>query len=311
MNGEKFEGHASGLKFRGPRGDLGRSFANTLLRNEMKPWGQLLSQPQFRSVKELRQRAEGLVSVADRVIQDRDLAAAFGGICDYRRLVPVGRLDGEQPARTVGHAVFATPDFTIELLKAYDDSAMLGVRWWNRGGTEPEFGGEVFGVRMVCVNYNLWGPLLGRFHLTQKTSTDAMLESFDHLLNEALDKSPILRDRIEAAQNEVVPRADLEDLLFGINLRPVEVSDVSRLLSRSHEVSEPGLTTWTLYNAVTSYATHRPLRGADLERTEAIARDAVLLLTAEQSSLLRRVAKIRMAFREVERPDARPLLLLA
>ena len=310
MRGYEFGDHESCLKFSGPGGVSDPRKSGAAFESRIRPWGQLLNLPQFRTVDELWRRVHGLPLVSQRLIQDRDILGSLGRLCKHRLLVPIGRVDGDDTPRTMGHLVFANPEFTIRLLEDYEDCAMFGIRWWNRDGGEREYGGEVFGGRLVCVNYNLWGPLLGQFHVTHERSSVAILESLNSLLNEAIERSPILSDRIEAAQNEIVQKGDVENLLYGTGLLPCEVRDVARLLPESPEVAKMGLTLWTLYNAVTSYATHRPRSGIEFERTEALERRAVCLLTSNQESLIRSGARIRMADWHAERRDSSPLLLV-
>lgn len=221
------------------------------------------------------------------VVQDRDVFQPLYDACKERRLKPIGRIDGAGSGRTKGNMFFANPEYTITLLKEYGDSVMLGVRTWNSYTGDVSFGGEVVGIRMVCVNFNLWGTILGRFRLTHKTHHEKVMDRFMGLVTGVLNNVAKLTKPVEAAAVNVVAETDVPDLLWGIHLPIAGIEAISAHPGDwEPQVAKQGLNAWTLYNAATAFLTYRPQGGMHLQATEEMTRKALDLLTRGQSEII-------------------------
>jgi hypothetical protein len=334
VNDEKSIYHPSGLVFLPPAAE--RNFGSLRMK---QCWGALLENPQFvdlegfgRSLSELDKvwlanvyvsTGAGETELVDRfkavrssktgktysvltdkyeVVQDEEVVRPLFDAAQQRNLTPVGRIDGLGTGQTRGHVVFTNPEFQIRLLDDYDDNVMLGVRFYNSYTGGLSFGAEIFGVRTVCVNYCLWGDLIGRFAHKHTGDIAGLFDDYETLLGSALDSSDVLTGIVQDARDLVVDVEELEDLLWGINfgVRSIKyiVEDVAGWVP---EVDKLGLNAWSLYNATTAYITYRPGGGRHVPATESLARQAVRLLTESHDRLLEEGRKRREQYEEAKR----------
>jgi len=198
------ERHDSGLVFERPNVIASGTLAGKTC------FGQLLNNPEFRDVEgfasrigkldgvETRdvafwsengtwQRAPGYKATVGRndekfyavtsdsyhVVQDHEVALPFLAAAQERQLSTIGRIT--QNGQTTGHVLLANPEFRIRLLDHYNEDVMLGVRFWNSYRADRSFGAELFGIRTVCVNYNLWGAIAGAFSFRHAGDVSKML----------------------------------------------------------------------------------------------------------------------------------------
>src|SRR2546428_10152598 len=180
----------SGVRFKPPEYSLRAGGFTQASDAGIQAFGHWLNAPGFVGTHEMR--------AAMKQADPRDLwvMEPFADICEKRSLHPVGRFETGDPGR--GEAVLSNPQFTIQLLKVHNDDAMVGVQWKTSHGPEPTVEAEVIGVRMVCVNLNLWGSVLGRF-LTTSEDVAEMGARYSELLENAVARAPILCGLIEQA----------------------------------------------------------------------------------------------------------------
>jgi hypothetical protein len=233
-------------------------------------------------------------------LQEAVAAAGVGAV--------IGRVDGVGTGTTVGHVVLADPEFTVRLLEDYGDSIMLGVRAWNSYNRESSFGGEVFGIRGVCVNYNLWGKLLGRVSTPHRVlDVGIRIAKFEALLETARKSSPVLQKAAERALAAKFKVNEARDVLWGLKLPVRAVNEIDAGFHGLVPDAEAygGRNGWTLYNAVTAYLTYRPKSGTSLYSTEYYSRQAASLLDASYDSLMAAGQKRRDAWNEAQSARAR------
>lgn len=294
-------------------------------------FGQLLNSPQFTNVEGLKslkldtvrmskvyvQGADGSIveepsysavisAVSGKVysvpsakytpVQDADMVKPFVNVAEERRLKTIGRFDGVGSGQTRGHIVLANPEFRVRVLNAYPDDIMLGVNMTNSYDTSAGVRMEVFGVRMVCSNYCLWGNLLGYVY-QQHMNFDAehMADRIGEFLNGIVDKTPVLSNIAEKALNTPVITAEVEDLLWAIRMPKRGIESLTRAPSEyCPEMKTLGLNAWTLYNASMAYLTWAKKDGARyIETTVDYATGALDLLTASHDRLIERGREIR------------------
>src|SRR5437899_8320905 len=180
----------AGLRFKANIPSLHPVGLPKAFRAGMQPFGHWLNAPGFVGIEGMK--------AAMKKADPRDLWAMkpFSDVWEKRSLHPVGRLDTDEPSR--GQAILSNPQFTIQLLKVHDDDAMVGVQWKTHHGPEPTVEAEVIGVRMVCLNLNLWGSVLGRLLMTAQDA-DKVGTQYSELLENAVARAPILCGLIEQA----------------------------------------------------------------------------------------------------------------
>ncbi len=229
-----------------------------------------------------------IVSDAYKPVQDREIVDPLFDVAQARGLKTVGTFPtwgGTRISR--GYVVFANPEFTVRLLEDYPDDVMLGIKWWNAHTRESGFGAEVFGVRTICVNYCLWGHIVGRFSQIHMGDVESVLASYEKLVDAALNASPILTDLVSRAISVEVEKKAIPDLLWGIQMPIKAIETISAdVAGWVPEVKDLGLNAWTLYNATTAYLSYQPAGGTHLTQTEYRSRQAIRLLEEDHDRLI-------------------------
>lgn len=222
-------------------------------------------------------------------INDIEMVKPLYDLALERKLKPVGRFDEVGTGSTRGHVVLANPDFTVQLLKEHDDPIMLGVSIQNSYNTDFTCGAEIFGIRMVCSNYCLWGALLGKIRFSHKKEIDGIVESYTELVENLLDGIPTLSDKVQAAMNVVIAESNVEDLLWGLSFPKRGIDEIAADVSAFEPmVKTVGLNAWTLYNASTAWLSYRAKGSERLSSTTYYTRKATDLLTVGYDALLDR-----------------------
>lgn len=253
---------------------------NTVVGNEIEGFKAIVSA-----------RSDKVYSVmSDRyqVMQDREITLPLLEAMTDTGIKPVGRIDGAGTGLTRGHVILTNPEFKVRLLQNYDDNVMLGVRFWNSYTGQSSFGAEMFGVRMVCVNYNLWGSILGRFSQKHMAfNNDQAMQAYADLITSSLDKVPTLKDLVEKAAATVIVGVEVPDLLWGLGLPLKEIDGIAADPTYyAPEIAKQGYTAWTLYNAATAAITWRKGSGKSIDSTESYARKVVDLLDEQNHDKL-------------------------
>lgn len=240
-------------------------------------------------------------------VQDEDFFKPMIEVAEKTNLKPIGRFDGVGTGMTHGHVVFANPEFKVRLLNDYKDDIMMGLKMTNSYDRMSSVNIEVFGVRTVCINYNLWGKLFASiFQKHVGIDRDALIDTIEDTLDEIVDKSPVLSARIQRARDVVVVQEQIPDLLWAIGMPARQIADVAmRPNYYCREIDALGLNMWTLYNAVTTYITWgKEKSGEQLNTTMRQTRDAVDLLTVAQTELLKLGEERRQKAEEIKEKRA-------
>ena len=269
----------SGVRFKPPEYSLRAGGFTQASDAGIQAFGHWLNAPGFVGTHEMR--------AAMKQADPRDLwvMKPFSDICEKRSLHPVGRFETGDPGR--GEAVLSNPRFTIQLLKVHSDDAMVGVQWKTHHGPEPTVEGEVIGVRMVCMNLNLWGSILGRFLMTSEDAAE-IGSQYSELLENAVARAPILSGLIEQADETPLDEAEALDAVVGTGLRPEDAAFIASMTDDGRP-----RTLWTTYNEMTRYATYA-LRYHP-EKRDDVLRLAVRLLTEPLGHLSSRGSRQREA----------------
>ncbi len=269
---------------------------NAFVRNE-----EFIEAEDFKAIRsKVSGRIYSFVSPLYEPVQDKEMAFPLFDALQARGIgTLIGRVDGVGSGMTRGHVILANPDFTIRLLEDYPDDVMLGIRFWNSYTRQSGFGAEIFGVRTVCINYCLWGSIIGSFKAVHMGNVEAVLGNYEILLEKAMDASPVLQSLVAEAVEVVVETKDIPDLLWGIQIGPRAVESISSdLKGWVPEVKDLGLNAWTLYNAATAYLTYRPRGGTYLQQTEYQTRQALRILTESHDRLIEKGKERKIRYEE-------------
>ncbi|MCL2333990.1 MAG: DUF932 domain-containing protein [Candidatus Methanoplasma sp.] len=161
------------------------------------------------------------------------------------------------------HGFFMSPEVKIEEYAdrvMRDDPFMLGVRMYNSHNGKTGFGAEVFGIRMVCFNYNAFGFSLGKIGWKHNVKKDNIIDGFGNVMGKALDQVPNLADHLAKMNLEAIDIDEATALLYGISLSPTQADTiVENIEALNPDVKDKKkLKVYDLYNAATAYTSHRP-----------------------------------------------------
>jgi Domain of unknown function (DUF932). len=157
------------------------------------------------------------------------------------------------------HATFADPDYHINVLEEQDDNVMMGIRIYNSHTGQTGFGAEIFGIRMVCCNYNAYGDVLGKIHWKHYTETEQVTKSFNDLIKSYMSNVPVLQKKIETMKSEELTIDEATAALYGISLVQSNVDAIiMNLTALNPEIqNEDKISTYELYNAGTAFISHK------------------------------------------------------
>lgn len=319
LEGYVMQQHESGLEFWQP------TVANFAALKNKTCWGTLLNKPEFTDLDKLRamvaelstvrrvpvyadvngEKVEvpGYKAILDNVtnqmysvmtdayipINDAEVVAPIADVIQKYGLKPIGRFDGRNKGRTTGHIIMANPEFRIKLLEDYNDYVMLGVRTRNSFTGETGYGMEIFGVRTVCLNYNLWGDLISKQWLPH-TVTDPNLDAmYTKTIEAALNSSEHLRDLMHTAREKAFKEVEVESILWGVGLPKTVIDHVSKdVYAYAPEVSTLGMNAYTLYNATTCAITYKTNTDGSQPSVQQYALNARKILTDSIDDLIQK-----------------------
>jgi hypothetical protein len=236
----------------------------------------------FATVSNSSDRVYAYVSKDYTPVNDLDAFSPLMDVAQENGLKPIGRFDGVGTGLTRGHVIFANPEFKVRLLEDYDDDIMLG-------------------VRMVCINYNLWGRTLG-YIWQPHVNFDAenLQDAVKGFLNSIVKKSSILSVRAQRALETEVLTMEIPDLLWAIDLPIGGIGEISaNPATYNPDIEGMGLNMWTLYNGVTAYLTWGRPKGAQYYETSMeYALAATQLLSSEHDALFGKGRETRERYSE-------------
>lgn len=253
-----------------------------------------------------------IVSDKYQPVQDVEV---FGPLYDALQALgidPVGRIEGMRQKKTRAYILFGGEDFRVKLATG---DILLGLRVQNSYGGDMSYGAEAFGLRVTCGNGMFVGELLGSFrfrHVGQDQAKD--LTQFESIISVMLDNVGLLQEVEKKGLNTPVATVEVEDLLWSLNLGPVQVKTIKEdLVGWEPDIRTIGLSGWTLYNAVTAYVTYRENGARYLGSTEDLSKKALDLLTVSHATLLAKGKERREAYEEkqAERAESRRAVQVA
>lgn len=207
--------------------------------------------------------------------------------------------------RLYGYVLLHDDSFKFEPQTVGEDQFVLGVRAFNSYTAETSFGAESFGVRMICGNFNIWGQVLGSVRSRHQGDLETLLAKFSSMFDGMLKSVPKMKELLENAVTVNVKAGEVEDLLWGLNVgsrMPLAVAQEIEIFAP--EVRTLGRNAYTLYNAVTAYATWQSSGAKYLGGVEDVSRAAMKLLTENHDTLIADGRKAREEYEEKQREKA-------
>jgi hypothetical protein len=196
----------------------------------------------------------------------------------------VSDVDGRMHA----HAWFADPSYRVQLLKEETDPFMLGVRVYNSHTGVSGFGAEIFGIRMICTNYNAWGASMGKIGWNHRVKGEDIIRGFADVVERCIDNVPVLADRMSAMADADITIDEAAALLWGISLSPSQVDAViGNRRALNPEIKGDGkISIYDIYNASTAYNSYRSAGGNMIDGSVDLSHDIEKLMVKDTDDLL-------------------------
>ncbi|MCL1811804.1 MAG: hypothetical protein FWG41_06305 [Methanomassiliicoccaceae archaeon] len=203
-----------------------------------------------------------------------------------------GNIRGDKQSITQGimnaHCIFASPDYHAYFERNEKDPYMLGIRAFNSHTGLTKFGAEIFGVRMICSNYNVFGRSLGYIGWKHFVKEEDIASGFAGVLKYYMNEIPALANLISEADNEILNITEAEAVLWGISLQPNNIDGIiDNIETLNPEIKDLSrITTYDLYNAATAYLSYRSAGGNMINGTIELAHKIERILTDKTGDLL-------------------------
>lgn len=191
------------------------------------------------------------------VVQHSVITDAMAMACEDTSLSVFGHFD-EKDGRFNGYGSFANPDVHIDLGECKEDPVMLGMRFYNSHCGDSKFGGEIFGLRMVCGNYMAWGDVLGKVSIRHFKSEENVADELGKILMGFVDKVDALKDRVHYIRDTKLTVDEQEAILWGATLPQQQIESMMTYRQFLNPEIEPeSVSAFDIYNVATAFVTYR------------------------------------------------------
>jgi len=202
------------------------------------------------------------------------------------------------------HGFFVSPELDLSEYATrvkHDDPFMLGVRVFNSHNGQTGFGAEIFGIRMLCWNYNAFGYSLGKVGWKHRVKKDDIVSNFAGVINNVAYEVPKLANYIAQMDSEVITIDEATALLYGISLTPLQAETITdKITLLNPEIQDKKkITVYELYNSATAYISHRSAGGNMIDGTIDLSHKIEKIMFKDTDELL------TIGFKRKEKEDER------
>lgn len=161
-----------------------------------------------------------------------------------------------------------------------DDKIQVGARLTNNYNSKngPYFRGEFFGFRSFCSNGMILGKVMVCNFSAKHTKIADLQKRMMEFVGSIYDNAETLQKIIQDADKDKLEVEEAEDILLSIFGRKKFVKKLQNLFEKR------SLTRYTVYNAITQYATHQAKNEAQRVRMQQVAQK---VLTKPKEKLIR------------------------
>lgn len=152
------------------------------------------------------------------IVQDSQIFEPLVDVLDEHDWNVMGDFHGVGTGRTRATLFVHDPNFVIQLLNEYKDSIMVGVRLTNSYDRMRKYGFDVISVRMICCNFGIWGDLALSKKFKHIESKETMVLEYGTYMERLIDKSEILRNTVNLAEQTVLKPDEVHDILWGLGM---------------------------------------------------------------------------------------------
>ena len=212
----------------------------------------------------------------------------------------VSDIDGKLHA----HGFFVSPELDLSKYAnrvMHNDPFMLGVRVFNSHDGQTGFGAEIFGIRMLCFNYNAFGYSLGKVGWKHRVENDDIVSNFAGVINNVADEVPMLANYIARMDSNVITIDEATALLYGISLTPLQAETITDKITLLNPETrdKKKITVYDLYNSATAYISHRSAGGNMIDGTIDLSHKIEKIMYKDTDELL------TLGFKRKEKEDER------
>lgn len=199
-----------------------------------------------------------IVSDKYKLIQHRVIVDAMADAADEYGSNVFGTFSDEG-GRFNGYAWFSDPESHIKLGDDRKDPMIMGFRFYNSCMGDHVLGGEIVGIRHICSNVGVFGPVLGEVNIRHFKGVDYVSEQIADVLRNYILRREHFNDRIHQMKEDILDPNEQEALLWGLKLDP---KTIDRILTNktllNPEIRNPAkVSDFDLYNATTAYISYR------------------------------------------------------
>ena len=153
-----------------------------------------------------------------------------------------------------------------------DEKIQVGARIVNNYNTKsgPYFRGEFYGFRSLCSNGMILGKVLVGSVFSKHTKISDLQKMMMEFVGSIYENTETLREIISEATKERLELEDAEDILLRIFRRKKFVKKLKELFEKGD------LTRYTVYNALTNYATFKSKNEAQRVRMHQVAQRVLM-----------------------------------
>lgn len=207
------------------------------------------------------EKTEKLYSVMTKrykPIQHENLLNATASCAENNNINIFGRMNDNEGTMNV-HAIFANPDYHVNLLEKQEDPMMLGLRIYNSHDGTTSFGAEFIGIRMICCNYMAHGEILGKMRFKHFTEPEKISDRMSKMINEHINQIPKLQARMEMLRETHVDLDEATALLWGISIMPATIDAITKNIKiLNPEIKDLNkITAYDVYNSGTAYVSYK------------------------------------------------------
>ena len=221
-------------------------------------WGKPRTMKGYRAIVGKNNESYAIVSDKYKMVQHRVMIDAMADAADDRGVRVFGRTFSNG-GRFDGYAWFSNPDYHIFLEGERYDPMILGFRFYNSCLGDRVLGGEIVGIREVCMNVGVYGDILGGVSYRHFKGVGFVAQDISKILKTVFYRRERFCDRVQEMKGEVLNSDEQETVLWGLKLDPMTIERVmSNRKGLNPEIRNLGkVNVFQLYNATTAYISYR------------------------------------------------------
>ena len=136
---------------------------------------------------------------------------------------------------------------------------IMGFRFYNSCMGDRPLGGEIVGIRHVCGNVGIYGPVLGEVSIKHFKGVEYVSEQIDKVLKNYVIRRGRFGDTISDLKDTILDGDSQMAVLWGLKLDPMTIEKIiTNKAALNPDIRDPAkVSMFDLYNASTAYVSYR------------------------------------------------------